>query len=98
MTERDVLVVGAGPTGLALACSLARQGMPCRVVEAEASPVPQSRALAVHARTLELLESLGVAEELIARGRKMYGTNMYADGERLVHVDFDELDSPYAFV
>ncbi len=94
----EVLIAGAGPTGLSLACALARQGIVCRVVEKQSEPAGGSRAIAVHARTLEMLDSIDVAETLISRGRRLYGTNGYADGERIVHVAFDELDSPYPFV
>ncbi|MEI8258350.1 MAG: FAD-dependent monooxygenase, partial [Deltaproteobacteria bacterium] len=81
-----------------LACALARHGVACRVVEQGAAPSRLSRASGVHARTLEVLEALGCAEDLIARGRRLYGTNVYAGAERLVHVSFDDLDSPYPFV
>jgi 2-polyprenyl-6-methoxyphenol hydroxylase-like FAD-dependent oxidoreductase len=67
----EVLVVGAGPVGLTAACQLARLGVRIRVVETLATPTTESRAVAVQARTLEMLASLGVAERLEARGRRM---------------------------
>lgn len=64
----DVLVVGAGPTGLTLACELALAGVRCRVLERRADAPNITRAFAVHARTLEQLESRGLADEVVARG------------------------------
>lgn len=66
--ETDVLVVGAGPTGLALALELAAWGIAVRVVDAAPDAVHESRALAVQARTLELLARHGVADRLVSAG------------------------------
>src|SRR5689334_1469712 len=96
--ETGALVVGAGPVGLAMACELTRHGVPCRIVDQNEGPTDKSRALGVHARTLEVFEQLGIADEAIARGRPLHGTNAYADGKRIVHVPFDDVDSRYAFV
>jgi 2-polyprenyl-6-methoxyphenol hydroxylase-like FAD-dependent oxidoreductase len=64
----EVLIVGAGPAGLTLAISLVQQGREVTVVDAHAESEHTSRAAVVHARTLEVLEPLGVAKPLIARG------------------------------
>ncbi|MFD4832108.1 FAD-dependent monooxygenase [Streptomyces uncialis] len=64
----DVLVVGAGPSGLTAALALAQQGVRVRVVDRAAGPVEEARAAIVHARTLELLDRLGVAAQAVARG------------------------------
>ncbi|WP_020499267.1 FAD-dependent oxidoreductase [Sciscionella marina] len=63
-----VLVVGAGPTGLTLACELARDGVPFRLIEAEHGARTGSRGKGVQPRTLEVFEDLGVAERVIANG------------------------------
>ena len=68
----DVIVVGAGPTGLMLACELALGGVTVRVLEERASAPNITRAFAVHARTLELLDARGMAEDLIPRGVAVY--------------------------
>ena len=70
MTD-TVLVVGAGPVGLTAACQLARLGVPVRVVEALERPTTESRAVAVHARSMEMLAALGVLPRLEARGRRV---------------------------
>ena len=64
----DVVVVGAGPTGLMLACELALGGATVRLLEERTDMPNITRAFAVHARTLELLDARGLADELLARG------------------------------
>src|SRR5215212_9775640 len=64
----DVVVVGAGPTGLALAGELRLAGVDCRVLERRAAEPNLTRAFAVHARTLELLDARGLADEVVRRG------------------------------
>ena len=68
MASTDVIVIGAGPTGLALACEVALSGARCRVLERRATQPNITRAFAVHARTLELLDARGLADDLVARG------------------------------
>ncbi len=63
-----MLIVGAGPTGLTLAVELLRAGVSFRIVDAAATPVHESRALAIQARTLEVLEPAGIAGELVRQG------------------------------
>ena len=76
VTVSDVLVVGAGPVGLTTACQLARLGVQVRVVEALERPTTESRAVGVHARSLEMLASLGVLPRLEARGRRIAALEM----------------------
>ena len=68
MTDSDVIVVGAGPTGLMLACELAMRGIGVRILERRSEIPNITRAFAVHARTLELLDCRGMADELLPRG------------------------------
>ncbi|WP_328472078.1 FAD-dependent monooxygenase [Actinoplanes sp. NBC_00393] len=68
MNTADVIVVGAGPTGLALACELALAGVRCRLLERRAEEPNITRAFAVHARTLELLDARGLADEVLLHG------------------------------
>jgi 2-polyprenyl-6-methoxyphenol hydroxylase-like FAD-dependent oxidoreductase len=97
-TSVDVLVVGAGPTGLTLACELRRHGVSVRVIDRASGPSPLSRAIIVHARTLEVLDAMGVADELVQRGRELSRTNVYANGKRIVSIDGGELDTPFPYV
>ena len=73
----DVIVVGAGPTGLLLAGDLAAAGTRVAVLEKRSSESNLTRAFAVHARTLEQLDARGLADELLGLGRKMYTLNVF---------------------
>jgi 2-polyprenyl-6-methoxyphenol hydroxylase-like FAD-dependent oxidoreductase len=95
----DVLVVGAGPVGLAMACELARHGVRCRLIDKLPSPSLLSKALAVQPRTLEIFERMGVTEAFLERGIKVHGLNAWMGSDKhVVNLHFDELDSPYPFI
>lgn len=94
----DVLIVGAEPTGLLLAAQLARFGIKLRLVDQKPQPDHQSRAISIFARTLEIFDKLGVAEEMIKRGRQLLGINLYSDGKPIAHVGLDNIDSFFPFV
>ena len=93
----DVLVVGAGPVGLVLACDLARRGVRVRLIDKLTGPTEESRAIIVHARSLEMMERIGAVDSLIASGVKLSALEMHADGELLGHVELGTVDSPYPF-
>ena len=99
-TDVPVLVVGAGPTGLMMASELARQGIKCRIIEKAPEISPLSKALAIHARTLEIFENIGIADGFVTRGVKAHGGSIYSGGKRIVHFLFNNLDSrfPYALM
>jgi 2-polyprenyl-6-methoxyphenol hydroxylase-like FAD-dependent oxidoreductase len=80
----DVIVVGAGPVGLVAGCELARRGVGVRVIDKLAQPTDQSRAIAVHARSLDT-------------GIKAIAMQMYAGGRKLFRVPFGEVDSAFPF-
>jgi 2-polyprenyl-6-methoxyphenol hydroxylase-like FAD-dependent oxidoreductase len=92
-----VLVVGAGPVGLLLACELARHGGAVRVVDKLPGPTDESRAIVVHARSLEMLERVGVVEEVVATGVRMTGAEFHLDGGTEARIPLDTVDSPYPF-
>ena len=96
-----VLIAGAGPTGLTLALFLARRGVLPRIVDAKPGPVDQSRALGVHARTLELYRFAGIAERVIAAGIPAERVHLMS-GEREVTgfsiAEMGEGISPYPFM
>ncbi|MEP7160615.1 MAG: FAD-dependent monooxygenase [Dermatophilaceae bacterium] len=84
----DVLVVGAGPTGLVAAAEALRHGLSVRIIERRATRGAFSKALVVHARTLEVFGTMGVAEEIRAVGAPFTALNMsFADDRRRVRVD-----------
>jgi 2-polyprenyl-6-methoxyphenol hydroxylase-like FAD-dependent oxidoreductase len=92
-----ILIVGAGTTGLAMACELARHGAPVRVIDKLSGINPHCRACSVHARTLEIFQDLGIVEEILAEGHKILGMSQYANGERFMHSSGDEIDSPFPY-
>lgn len=98
MLSCSVLVVGAGPTGLAMAAELARQGVPCEIIDKAATPTDKSKAIAIQARTLEVLSLMQLADEFVAAGHKVHAANIYSEGKRVVHLSFGELDSPYPYL
>src|SRR6516165_3181563 len=96
----DVLIVGAGPTGLVLALWLARRGVRLRIIDKTAQAGTTSRALAVQARTLELYRQLGLADSVVARGRKASAVNLWVAGKHAAHAVFGDLGaglSPYPY-
>jgi 2-polyprenyl-6-methoxyphenol hydroxylase-like FAD-dependent oxidoreductase len=94
--ETDVLIVGAGPTGLTLATQLGRYGIACRIVDSALAPTDKSKAIAIHARTLELFATMGIADTAIAAGIRARGVNLFANGAPLGQAHFvTDLDTPY---
>ena len=101
--DTNVLIVGAGPTGLVLALWLARVGIRVRIVDKTAEAGTTSRALAVQARTLEFYQQMGLADAMVAAGRKTIAANMWVTGKRVAHVVLGEMGAglspyPYALV
>lgn len=93
-----VLIVGAGPTGLTIAVSLWQQGVKCRVIDKLLEPSDKSKALAIHARSLEMFESMGLADEMVAQGNICGGFSMYAGKTRLAQVSTADVDSPFPYI
>ncbi|MFI2369287.1 FAD-dependent monooxygenase [Streptomyces sp. NPDC018833] len=96
----DVLVVGAGPTGLALAAQLQRYGARFRVIDRHLDRARESRALAVQPRTLEVLAPFGVSDELVRRGNPAVQLRLHLPDRtvRLPLFDLGVTDTPYPFL
>jgi len=101
MPDTDVLIAGAGPTGLVLALWLAKSGVRVRIVDKVADPGTTSRALVVHARTLELYREIGVADDVVARGLRFIGVNLWVRGRKVAHVELGAMGvgiSPFPYM
>ena len=99
--DTDVLVVGAGPTGLMLANQLVRRGIRTMIVDRHTGPARETRALGVQARTLEIYSRLGIADRAIELGKRATGATMWARGQRAAHVPLGDIglgQSPYPFL
>lgn len=100
-TKADVLIVGAGPTGLSLACQLIRHGVEFLILDRNETTTPHSKAIGVQARTLEIYEQVGLAEPLIAQGAVAERARLVVGGEVRGEIEFAEIGrgmSPYPYV
>lgn len=101
MSATDVLIAGAGPTGLALACQLIRYGIDFTIIDKNETTTPHSKAIGVQARTLEIYEQIGLAEKLVSLGRVAEGARLFVGGEIKGEMDFAGIGaglSPYPYV
>jgi 2-polyprenyl-6-methoxyphenol hydroxylase-like FAD-dependent oxidoreductase len=95
--EAQILITGAGPSGLALAAELSRRGVTPLIIDRQAAGANTSRACVVHARTMEVLEPLGVTQDLLAEGVKVPIFRIRDRDRPLVSIDFSDIPSPYRF-
>ena len=95
--DTDVLVVGAGPTGLTLAASLVEQGIATTVVDRQAAGANTSRAAVVNARSLEVLEGLDVARRLVKEGVQARRFSIRDRARTLIPIDFSVLPTEYPY-
>lgn len=99
--ETEVLVVGAGPVGLAMACELLRHGVCCRIIDKAVEPTRTSRALGIQARTLEVFENMGVIDKVLAAGTKAKGVTIYDRDRVILRLSLQHIrdkDSQYSFL
>jgi 2-polyprenyl-6-methoxyphenol hydroxylase-like FAD-dependent oxidoreductase len=101
MTRSDVLLVGAGPTGLVLALWLTKLGIRVRIIDKTAEPGTTSRALAVQARTLELYRQLDLADAVTAKGHHVPAANFWVKGRPKARFSLQAMGTsmtPYPFL
>src|SRR5499433_2279136 len=97
----DVLIIGAGPTGLSLAGQLIRYGIDFIIVEKNEAITPYSKAIGVHARTLEIFDQIGLAQEAVAKGTVAGTARLIIDGEIRGELRFSDVGkgmSPFPFL
>ena len=94
---REVLVVGAGPTGLLLASELERRGVRCLLIDAKSAANQWDRATVVHPRSLEIFESLGLAQRFLDAGTPQRGARLHSGGEVLGGFELSASGSSYPF-
>lgn len=97
-SETEVLIVGAGPAGLALACTLQQAGVRCVVIDKLEQGQNTSRAAVIHAHTLEVLEAIGVADSLVGAGLKLSTFTVRDRDRALISASFDHLPSRYSYL
>src|SRR6266704_2175755 len=101
MADTEVLIAGAGPTGLILALWLTRLGARVRIIDKEAEPGTTSRALVVHARTLELYRQAGLAGAVVENGLPFTAANLWVRGKQVGRIVFGDMGagiSPYPYM
>lgn len=101
MKRYDVLIIGAGPTGLVLALWLSKLGIQVRILDKTAVPGTTSRALAVQARTLELYRQLDLADAIVQGGHTVPAANLWVKGEQVARLSFEAIGkglTPYSFL
>ncbi|MDX2164475.1 MAG: FAD-dependent monooxygenase [Gammaproteobacteria bacterium] len=97
----SVLIIGAGPTGLALALWLTKQNIKVRIIDKSVGPGETSRAMVVHARTLELYRQLDLAEAVVSAGHQNPSINIWARGKHRAQIVFANAGAdvtPYPFI
>ena len=101
MKQSDVVIIGAGPTGLVLALWLTKLRVKVRIIDKSAQPGTTSRALAVQARTLELYRQLDLTDAVLKQGHKVPAVNLWVKGEPVTRLPFERIGSdltPYPFL
>src|SRR4030095_4767219 len=101
LMQTDALIVGAGPTGLALACQLVRHGVDFVIIDKNETKTTHSKAIGVHDLTLEIYEQIGLAKKLIHLGAIAEKARMIVGGEVRGEVSFADIGkgmSPYPYV
>src|SRR5436190_22088853 len=95
--KTQVLISGAGPTGLLLAVELARRDVDCMLIDELDSPRGWDRATVIHPRSIEIFEALGIADRFLAESARMTKARFHSDGKVLGELDLGLVDSPYKF-
>lgn len=97
MNNLPVLIVGAGPAGLVMACELARNAIPFRIIDKKSERTSASNAIWIQPRTMELFDQINIANRFIEIGHSCNAINLYAEGNHLSRLSSEKLDSAYPY-
>ena len=91
----DVLIVGAGPSGLMIAVQLLRYGIQPIIIDHKSGPEKKTKAFKLNARSLEVFRQLGLADKLVEAGTTCYGAQIKSQSAALAGIDFAQIDVPH---
>ncbi len=97
-SKTPVLIIGAGPTGLMMACELARHGISFRIIDKKPEPTAYSNATWIQTRTIELLDHIGLIDRFLRNSHSCHAINLYANGEIALQIPLNQIDSTYPFI
>lgn len=96
--QQPILICGAGPTGLMMALCLTRLGITCRIIDKLTAATTQSRALGIHARSLEIFDSLELIDDFIEQGLMVDKIAMFADKKQLAQLNYGMIESLFPYL
>lgn len=99
--DTEVLIIGAGPTGLIMACQLLRYGVKFRILDKQKDQVHESRAFAIQAKSMEIFQNLGFAEEFLKLARSNVDFAFFINGKKQIEINFQQFqhqDTPFSSV
>src|SRR5687767_884179 len=96
IVETDVLIIGAGPTGLMAANQLKRFGVNFIIIDSKSGPTEQSRAIAVTARSLEIYEQMGIVDEVLTHGQHIDSFHFFTDGKERGKLEIGNIGEGYS--
>lgn len=94
-SHHTVLIAGGGPVGLFLALCLERTGIPCMVAEKRVRPVPHSRSIGIHPVSLNAFSRIGIAEQFMREGVRIYRGHAFSGDRKLGTITFSNSDPPF---
>jgi len=92
-----ILIVGAGPTGMTMACQLLQQGIPCRIIDKRAALTTESKAININSASMQMFDRMGIADRFLEKGLEIKHIYVHWENKRIVHVDYRRIDTPYHF-
>ncbi|MCL9682606.1 FAD-dependent monooxygenase [Legionella maioricensis] len=93
----SVLIAGAGPSGLMMACELARYGVSYRIIDRKKGRTQTTNAAGIHTRTLEIFHHIGIVDRFLNAGQRWSAFRLYSEDELMARIPFDNIDSFYQF-